>query len=505
MAVEKKFQPWPEANIPYINQNTKYPQQIKNAIMAWENHTVIRFVPQTTQTAYVQITSSTTKGSNTDHFGYQPDRVTKINLAQGFLAAHELGHAIGLIHEHTRSDRDTYVKIHFENIEKGKKHNFVRVANSQNLGLRYNQDSIMHYGVTWQHKDSGHRKVIQWLGNSKFGIHNINGKEIGWEDPRVSDYKSVNRAYLEVVPGAFLFFAMIGTFLKQEMTIMMSCNATANQGVNILWDNREEIYEGEIGIDGPFWLTEFTLYATHVCSGSSMLTAYSPEAATIDLFEIDQWGRLVKPVWTNTSWTKGYSIMVPCPIGEDAYLLSYVSESGYLKLNQVTSTEIDSKSFSENWTENYTILSAFVLQDSTYLFSYKNSDGLVKIHSITTAAVGDEVFSDTWADDFDIVVSCEIGGDPYLICYRNSGIIYLYEVVQSNNGLDLKNVYEDSWSKGYTSMTCMNINGSTVLASYESASGKLKLNPVDSSGIQGHTYESTMQEGFWAMLSAPIS
>lgn len=60
---------------------------------------------------------------------------------------HEIGHAIGFIHEHKRPDRDDYVTILSENIQSGKEHNFkkesIDVIDTYNLP--YDYTSIMHY------------------------------------------------------------------------------------------------------------------------------------------------------------------------------------------------------------------------------------------------------------------------------------------------------------------------------------------------------------------------
>jgi hypothetical protein len=57
---------------------------------------------------------------------------------------HEFGHALGLIHEHQRSDRDSFVVIFSTNILSGTEGNFVLLSNSRNQGA-YDFLSIMHY------------------------------------------------------------------------------------------------------------------------------------------------------------------------------------------------------------------------------------------------------------------------------------------------------------------------------------------------------------------------
>jgi hypothetical protein len=57
---------------------------------------------------------------------------------------HELGHTLGLVHEHQRSNRDSFVVILTNNVAPGQIGNFVKLDSSQNFG-EYDFFSIMHY------------------------------------------------------------------------------------------------------------------------------------------------------------------------------------------------------------------------------------------------------------------------------------------------------------------------------------------------------------------------
>ena len=68
---------------------------------------------------------------------------------------HEIGHALGLWHEQSREDRDSYIRIMWENIEPDHRYNFDQhLTNSHDYG-EYDYQSIMHYPANAFSKNGG--------------------------------------------------------------------------------------------------------------------------------------------------------------------------------------------------------------------------------------------------------------------------------------------------------------------------------------------------------------
>jgi hypothetical protein len=60
---------------------------------------------------------------------------------------HELGHVIGFRHEHTRTDRENHIKVHYERMQSSQRPQYELMENGMPgyLGIYYDLFSIMHY------------------------------------------------------------------------------------------------------------------------------------------------------------------------------------------------------------------------------------------------------------------------------------------------------------------------------------------------------------------------
>ena len=139
---------WPGGVVPYVIANNLGPQakqDLNYGINHWNNNTNVKLEPRPNQTNYVVVQGA---NSCSSALGMQGGAQT-LNLAEGcgiHGAIHEFGHALGFSHEHTRTDRDSYVQILWDNMDPNMAYNFYTLDTNYNTNHgTYDYQSIMHY------------------------------------------------------------------------------------------------------------------------------------------------------------------------------------------------------------------------------------------------------------------------------------------------------------------------------------------------------------------------
>uniref|UniRef100_A0A4W3II72 Metalloendopeptidase n=1 Tax=Callorhinchus milii TaxID=7868 RepID=A0A4W3II72_CALMI len=128
--------------IPYsLEQTESQKKTIIAALSEFNSLTCIKFKRRKYEYSYIRITAQQGCWAAIGRIGGPQPLSLEIPscLWQGVIQ-HELMHSIGFIHEHCRNDRDQYVTVHLENV-----FNFEKM-DSNNLGMKYDYGSLMHYG-----------------------------------------------------------------------------------------------------------------------------------------------------------------------------------------------------------------------------------------------------------------------------------------------------------------------------------------------------------------------
>nr|AID23683.1 tolloid [Hofstenia miamia] len=151
-ATSLKERVWENGIIPYVIEGNFSGVQralFHKAMRHWENYTCITFVKRTNEVDFIAFTYRNCGCCS--FVGRKGEGSQAISIAKNCdkfgVVIHELGHAVGFWHEHTRPDRDQYITVLKENIMDSQGYNFDKLESKliNSLGEEYDYGSIMHY------------------------------------------------------------------------------------------------------------------------------------------------------------------------------------------------------------------------------------------------------------------------------------------------------------------------------------------------------------------------
>jgi hypothetical protein len=168
---------WPSHRVPYTYQ-ASFPAdlrtKVEKAMADWQQHTQLKFVPKDrTDTRYILFQVASGDAC------YWDGQVASV-VAE--CARHEIGHALGLLHEQTRNDRDGFVIVHREDINPRHCSQFLKNTLPIASCGGYDFKSIMHY------------EPYAFSCNGKVTIEAKGSNKIQYDGYKISDgdYKTVN-------------------------------------------------------------------------------------------------------------------------------------------------------------------------------------------------------------------------------------------------------------------------------------------------------------------------
>ncbi|KAG8308162.1 hypothetical protein J6590_002246 [Homalodisca vitripennis] len=154
-AVSDPAKLWPEAVVPYYIDTDDFDKDerkvIRGAVKNIEEETCVQFRPyKDGDEDYVVV-----RGNRDGCWSYvgRKEGGQTLNLSEKCVrhgvAVHEFLHVLGMHHQQSSHNRDDFVTVHWDNIEKGHKHNFNKYNSSAvtDYGVGYDYSSIMHYSA----------------------------------------------------------------------------------------------------------------------------------------------------------------------------------------------------------------------------------------------------------------------------------------------------------------------------------------------------------------------
>eukprot|EP00111_Clytia_hemisphaerica_P021182 TCONS_00062392-protein len=207
---------WPNGKVPYVFADD-YPEfskfWVRSSMDEIQKVSCVQFIERTDEKDYIKIVNGTQCYSSIGRRGSNQTLSLGDNCLSDSIIQHELLHALGFFHEQSRLERDYFVTVHWDNIIKGKEHNFEKygLGEASHLDEHYDTKSLMHYS-----------NYIFAINESKMTISSKSNasESLGGFEMTDTDVRQLNKFYscpcADHMFGCEFITSMCGQFRTQQ-------------------------------------------------------------------------------------------------------------------------------------------------------------------------------------------------------------------------------------------------------------------------------------------------
>lgn len=379
-------------------------------------------------------------GCGNSHTGFTGSELLlrlKESASRG-VVMHELGHALGLFHEHQRPDREDFVHVCTENIDGGAEafRNFVPKDRDEVVihGSSYDYDSIMHYPKT-AFSDDGDVTIE-------------------------SDHPIGQRDHLSVLDLA-------------TIRRLMPSNAHVHR-IN---------GDGSIGTEVTRydWTEGWTVVRFFRLGTTDYLFTLKTSDGTMHINRMEGDGT-VGPRVDTRNWTGGWTLVEFFRNGFDTFIFTLKKDTGEAHINKVNGDgTIGTRVETHDWGSGWTAACFYNVLGTDYALFFKRSSGLVHVNKMTWGRVGERITTENLpGGSWRTAVHFSQWTNNFIFFLKDSGAQVSEITWQGKLGRVIKEY--SGWTTGWTHAVIYDKNGKKHLLTLKEGSGTVHVNPLNDDG-----------------------
>jgi len=446
---------WPGGCVPYsvdtTNLDSEREQAVDDAIAEWQARTDVRFVKRDRHDAYIRFVE-VAPGVNAwgqSYVGRQGGQ-QYVFLKDDFLsggfkatAVHEIGHALGMGHEHQRPDRDDFVRVREEKAPGDKAHferNYGRWSDADAMAVGdYDFCSVMQYST-------GEAKSEEVI------VPRDSSRPCALEAGRASSLSAGDVATADALMGGRGEVVRISASAQFEETV-------AQYGYSTGWDV----------------LASYTIlnssYVFMLKSGSGLMRVrqVNPDGTLADARQTD-------------NWSSGWTNAVPYSVGTDNFLLLYKRSTGDTHVHKLKADgTVGARIVDTRLGTGFVGIVAYNVLTLNFLFMIKRGNGDARVLNIAwNGMLAHEVDRRNWSSGWTAAVTYKIGFDNFIaILKERDGSLHVHRL--EGTGHIGQRVQSADVEPGFTRMVWLPIGLSNALM-LVSPSGRVETYALDGGG-----------------------